>query len=193
MTAINEHTSSIVATTSYFEHRLGEIDSKIRILLQRVAILGDDNDGKEYSRLQDEKESAKRCLKICAAASRNVSRRLYEQPRAKARSEDKDTIDLQPGREGKNSKQECIQLQSHQDTGKVYTNVFEDVLAAQGSCQIIAVASEDMLSAVRVTAGAGAKQLIGHLSSSTLEGLLQDRTRVHEAQQDARQVMGQYG
>ena len=64
MTAINEHTSSIVATTSYFEHRLGEIDSKIRILLQRVAILGDDNDGKEYSRLQDEKESAKRCLKI---------------------------------------------------------------------------------------------------------------------------------
>ena len=193
MTAINEHTSSIVATTSYFEHRLGEIDSKIRILLQRVAILGDDNDGKEYSRLQDEKESAKRCLKICAAASRNVSRRLYEQPRAKARSEDKDTIDLQPGREGKNSKQECIQMQSRQATGKVYTNVFEDVLAAQGSCQIIAVASEDMLSAVRVTAGAGAKQLIGHLSSSTLEGLLQDRTRVHEAQQDARQVMGQYG
>ena len=182
MTAINEHTSSIVATTSYFEHRLGEIDSKIRILLQRVRFSGDDNDGKECGRLQDEKESAKQCLKICAAASWNVSRRLHEQPRAKARSEDKDTIDLQPGREGKNSKQECIQLQSHQDTGKVYTNVFEDVLAAQGSCQIIAVASEDMLSAVRVTAGAGAKQWIGHLSGSTLEGLLQDRTEAHEAQ-----------
>jgi len=190
MIAIDEHMSSIVATTSYFEDRLEVIDSKIRILLQRGRILGDDNDGKGCGRLQDEKESAKQCLKICAAASRDVSRRLYEQPRAKARSEDKDIIGLQQGREGKNSKQECIQTQSRQATENVYANVFEDVVAAQGSCQIIAVASEDMLSAVRVTAGAGAKQWIGHLSSSTLEGLLQDRMGVHEAQQDDRQVMG---
>jgi len=193
MTAIDEHRANIVTTTSYFEGRLEEIDSRLRTLLQRVRISGydnDDNDCKECNQLQDEKESAKQCLKICAEASRNASRRLHEQPRAKASGEEKDVVELQQGREDKSSKQECIQMQSCQATGNVHTNVFEDVLAAQGSCQIIAVASANVLSAVRVTAGAGAKQWIGHLSSSTLEGLLEDQTGLHGGQQGVRKDMG---
>jgi len=193
MTVINEHMANIVTTTSYFEGRLEDIDSKLRILLQHVRISGDDNDDnhcKECNQLQDEKDSAKQCLKICTEASRNASRILHEQPRAKASGEGKDVGELQQGREDKSSKQECIQMQSCQATGNAYTNVFEDVLAAQGSCQIIAVASANVLSAVRVTAGAGAKQWIGHLSSSTLEVLLQDQTGLCGGQQEVRKVMG---
>lgn len=100
-----------------------------------------------------------------SANSSNVSRRLHEQPRAKASGIDKDVVELQQGWENKGRKQECIHMQSSQATGKVHKNIFEDMLTALGSCQIIAVASENVFSAVRVTAGARAKQWIDHLSS----------------------------
>ncbi|XMA19905.1 hypothetical protein WAI453_012696 [Rhynchosporium graminicola] len=194
MTALDEHMANIIATTSYFESRLEAIDSRLQTLFQRVRISGDgdnDNNCKEYDRLRDEKESAKQCIAICVEASRNASRRLHEQPRAEAGGKDKDaTFELQQGLKDKKSKQERAQIEPHQATGKAHTHVFEDVLAADGSCQIIAVASEDLLSAVRVTAGAGATQWLGHLSCSTLEELLQDRKKVHGAQQKGRKVMG---
>ncbi|PVH70349.1 hypothetical protein DL98DRAFT_540909 [Cadophora sp. DSE1049] len=141
MTAIDEHMASIVATTSYFEGRLEEINSKLQILLLRQRL--------QRIRPATRREGERKAMlgHMCSSFSE----------RAKASSEDKDVVELQQGREDKSSKQECIQIQSRQATGKVYTNVFEDVLAAQGSYQIIPVASANVLSAVRVTTGAGAK------------------------------------
>lgn len=185
MTAIDVHMANAIATTSYYEGRLEVIDSKLRDLLQRAPISGDDNNNndnnKECNRLRAEKESTKQCLKICAEASRNVSRRLQKEPRAKASGGDKDAVEVHQGRENTTSNQGCIPIQSCQDTEKVDTNIFKDVLAARDSLQVIAVASENLFSVVRVTAEAGATQLIGHMSSSILEELLQDRARFHEA------------
>jgi hypothetical protein len=77
MIAIKEHIASIVTTTSYFENYLYKVDSKLRTLLQRVRILGEDNDDyEEFDRLREDKESIEQCLKICAKASRNVNHRL---------------------------------------------------------------------------------------------------------------------
>ena len=79
-------------------------------------------------------------------------------------------------------KQDRVQIQARQVIEKVQTNIFEDVLAGPGSCQIIAVASENLLSAARITAEAGATQWIGYRTSNTLEKLLQDREGGYEAQ-----------
>lgn len=187
MTAIKKHMTSIVATTSSFDDRLQDIDDKIQILMQQVKISGDENSDNitnEHDQLQDEKESIAQWPKICAHSSSDVSHNLHKPSGIKANLRVTDPAELQDGPMSKSSKPACEGVQCRRAEGENNTNIVKDVLAARESCQIIVVASEHLLSAVGVTAEAGATQWIGHMSKCTLEGLLRGRDEVHRIQSE---------
>lgn len=75
------------------------------------------------------------------------------------------------------SVKECLAVCDHakKHVDEVKTHVFEDVSAAENAHQAILSTFSHLISAKRVTAGAGATQWLGGMSDATVQKLSRDR------------------
>lgn len=169
MTAIKE-----CMATRYYDFLASKISSKKSTV--------------KYASFYNESESratiTTTTTKKTTATMTNVNGERYEQP-IRIGAKDNDAPELQEGRQDKISSQEGILLHCRRPIQGALTNVVEDVLADRDSSQILTVASEHVLLAVRVTAKTGAMQWKGYISNSTLERHCRINSGVREAQQKA--------
>jgi hypothetical protein len=163
----------IINTATSLEKQLQEITYKLQVLFQECKI--SDDDAAEHKRLQEEKDSIEKCLEICNDASE--ASRLEEFSAEGRWTSGRNRSKSQRGQEDKNScePRPIICAEASEQMAKPRINVFEDVLAAQDSHQVIISTSGDLIMAVRVTAGIRATQWIGHMSDSPLKELSHDR------------------
>jgi ABC-type transporter Mla subunit MlaD len=69
---LKEYKEMITNTTSDLEEHLQEIDTRLQILCLRGAKISDE-DGAERERVQEEKDSTRQCLDICAQVSEHIN------------------------------------------------------------------------------------------------------------------------
>jgi hypothetical protein len=72
---------------------------------------------------------------------------------------------------------QCLAIctQASRQADQVRTNVFEDVVAARNTHQLIVATLGDLVSAKRITTGLGATQWLGQISDTTIQRLSRDR------------------
>lgn len=196
----------LVICTKAFEH-LQEFDNKLQI--HSSPCISDEATA-ERGQIQEEKESTEQCLAICTKAlehisqfQSNLSEEFYcdiisipggpmssKRTTANALQECEDiltkaTVDLEEHIQEINSKLQTLFIQGAGMLGEdatIQTNVFEDVLAAQDSHQVI-VSPGNLISATRVTAGIEGRQWLGQMSDGTLQRLSYDWGSGRAAQQ----------
>ncbi|KAH7333294.1 hypothetical protein BKA65DRAFT_564461 [Rhexocercosporidium sp. MPI-PUGE-AT-0058] len=120
----------------------------------------------DIRQLQEERKSIKQCLEVCAAAAEYLSSKSQMMAEDETYPAKHRPRPIGPGP----INPEHIY---HKETN-VQMNVFENVLAAPGSQQIITTESAS-ISAKRVTAGPRAVQCLGQIPFTTLEQLTEGR------------------
>ena len=80
-------------------------------------------------------------------------------------------------REEKNSIEQCLAIcaSASAQAEQTRTNIFDDVSAAEDAHQLVVSTLGDLISAMRVSAGARSAQWLGQMSDASLQQLSRDR------------------